>query len=93
MRNVLAHYTTVIWLILVTMTALSWWLGEHNMTLVNQHLTAPAVTTIMLVVSFFKVRLVGLHFMELRHAPLPLRLIFEAWVWGVGAALLIMYWN
>ena len=62
---------------------------------------APAVDTLLyrahlydsvLVIAFIKVRFVGLEFMELRQAPLPLRLIFELWLILACATLLILYW-
>ena len=37
------------------------------------------------------VRLVGLDFMELRHAPLPLRAAFEAYCVGMWALLSALY--
>jgi hypothetical protein len=39
-----------------------------------------------------KARLIGLEFMELRRAPLALRLAFELWVLVVCAGLLGLYW-
>lgn len=66
---------TVVWLFLVAATVLSWALGtDHGF--VSDHLTA---SLIILVVAFVKVRFVGLYFMELNHAPVPLRLLLEAW--------------
>jgi hypothetical protein len=48
-------------------------------------------TSAVLVVAFVKVRFVGLYFMELRSAPVPLRWVFEAWVVVVCALLLGLY--
>ncbi|RYZ61970.1 MAG: hypothetical protein EOP08_12780, partial [Proteobacteria bacterium] len=48
---------------------------------------ARAATVTALVVAFFKARLIILDFMEVRHAPLPLRIFCEAWVVLVGGAL------
>lgn len=49
-------------------------------------------TSAVLAIAFVKVRCIGLEFMELRTAPLPLRIAFEAWVGIVCAALLALYW-
>lgn len=51
--------------------------------------------TALLVLAFaaVKVRLVGLDFMELRHAPTPMRLAFEAYcvvLWGTLSALYVL---
>jgi hypothetical protein len=45
----------------------------------------------ILAVAFAKTQLVGSFFMELRTAPLPLRLAFSAWVVGVGGIIVAMY--
>ncbi|WP_294009930.1 cytochrome C oxidase subunit IV family protein [Streptomyces sp.] len=42
-------------------------------------------------IALIKVRLVGLHFMELRNAPAALRGAFEAYVAATGATLLALY--
>jgi hypothetical protein len=91
MKSVVISYTSLVWLGLVTLTAVSWILGERS------HLASASPETIthmgiaMIVVAFIKVRFVGLHFMELGHAPWPLRLLFEAWVVVVCIILLVLY--
>jgi hypothetical protein len=45
---------------------------------------------IVLAIAAIKVRLVGLDFMELRHAPIPLRAVFECYcvvMWAVLSGL------
>jgi predicted membrane channel-forming protein YqfA (hemolysin III family) len=42
-------------------------------------------------VAFVKVRFIGLDFMELRRAPAPLRLAFEAWLLVIAGTLMTMY--
>jgi len=75
-----------IWLVLVAATLASWSLGSgHGL---SRGATAGVA---VLVVAFVKVRLVGLYFMELRSAPIPLRLAFEAWVLVVGGVLIGLY--
>ncbi len=36
-------------------------------------------------IAALKIRLVGMHFMELRHAPLALRIAFHGWIVAVWA--------
>jgi hypothetical protein len=48
-------------------------------------------TALVLVVTFVKVNLVGMNFMELREAVLPLRAIFNAFCIVVCASLIGMY--
>jgi hypothetical protein len=76
---------TAVWLLLILATLFSWESAHVG----HDHRLS---SSIVLVVAFIKVRFVGLEFMELRAAPLPLRLIFEAWVVLACAALLILYW-
>jgi caa(3)-type oxidase subunit IV len=76
---------SLIWLVLIAATLVSWKVGtDHG---VHAHLA----TVIVLLVAFIKVRLVGMYFMELREAPLPLRLIFEGYCVVVCTTLIIMY--
>jgi len=48
-------------------------------------------TVCTLALAGWKVRLVVLDFMELRHAPWPLRIAFEAWSVGVPAMICGFY--
>ncbi len=45
---------------------------------------------LVVIIAFVKVHLIGTYFMELRHAPLVLRVAFSAWVVGVGTTLLVL---
>ncbi|MFJ8786168.1 MULTISPECIES: cytochrome C oxidase subunit IV family protein [unclassified Streptomyces] len=69
---------------LVLATLSSWLLGIEGST---STLIGCAVVAIALI----KVRLVGLHFMELRNAPAFLRGAFEVYVVATGATLLTLY--
>ncbi|MEH3140267.1 MAG: cytochrome C oxidase subunit IV family protein [Mycobacterium kyogaense] len=72
------------WLILVAATIVSWVVGAD-------HGTGSAVGVIVLGIAAIKVRLVGLDFMELRHAPVPLRATFEAYCVGMWVLLSALY--
>jgi hypothetical protein len=77
---------TAVWLILVVATLVSW---ESARAGSDQGLATSAV----LAIAFVKVRFIGLEFMELRTAPLPLRLAFELWLLVVCSVLLALYWR
>jgi Prokaryotic Cytochrome C oxidase subunit IV len=68
------------WLILVAATLVSWLVGA-------EHGTGSLLAVLVLGIAAVKVRLVGLDFMELRHAPLPLRAAFECYCVGMWAVL------
>lgn len=76
---------TQVWLVLMAATcATTWWLSKDGF--------SPRVATVAIVlIAACKVRLVLLHFMELQQAPLPWRLLFEAWVLISTAAVLGFY--
>jgi heme/copper-type cytochrome/quinol oxidase subunit 4 len=77
---------TAIWGVLIALTLLSWWMGtDHGVD------SARTASVLVLLVAFFKVRFVGLYFMELRSAPLPLRALFEGWCTVVSATVIAMY--
>jgi hypothetical protein len=42
-------------------------------------------------VAFVKARLIGLYFMDLRHAPTALRVLFEAWCVAVCGTVIGLY--
>ncbi len=83
MPQSLPRRITIIWLLLVLATGLSWG-SAHDL----GHLGARTATMAAILIAFFKARLIILDFMEVRHAPLPLRLICEAWVVVVAGALI-----
>jgi len=76
----------LMWLVLVLVTLFSW---ETAVTHGMEGLAA----TIVLLLAYFKVRLIGLEFMELRHAPWPMRIFYELWAAGVTASLFGQYWG
>jgi hypothetical protein len=45
----------------------------------------------IIIIAFIKVRWVGLDFMELRGAPLGLRIAFEVWVIAIAGTLVGLY--
>ncbi|MGB3352839.1 MAG: cytochrome C oxidase subunit IV family protein [Mycobacterium sp.] len=72
------------WLVLIAATLVSWMVGAD-------HGTGSMAAVVVLAIAAFKVRLVGLDFMELRHAPIPLRAAFECYCVGMWALLSALY--
>ena len=86
MRELLFNRLTLIWVLLVAATALSWAMG-HGMGLHDRRIASVAIIG----VAALKARYVILDFMELRGAPLVPRLVAEAWVAVLGAAMIGLY--
>ena len=76
--------STVVWLVLIAATMVSWAVG-------SDHGAGSTVALVVLGVAMFKVRFVGLDFMELRQAPLLLRGIFEFYCGALWCVLAGMY--
>jgi caa(3)-type oxidase subunit IV len=81
MRSLRTDPAVRIWLVLVLATFLSWWLATERWH--GGDLGAVAI----LIVAAVKIRLVGLHFMELGDAPPLLRAVFELYVVALLAGL------
>lgn len=75
----------VVWAALVAATLISLALGEDWI----GH--GDLAAALVIAIAFIKVRLVGMHFMELRHAPLPLRLAFQAYCGVASIVLIVLY--
>jgi hypothetical protein len=74
----------VSWVVLIVATLVSYALGAS-------HGTGSVMVVVVLAIAAIKIRLVGLDFMELRNAPLPLRLVFEGYCIGLWALLSGLY--
>jgi hypothetical protein len=72
------------WLILIAATVVSLAVGA-------EHGTGSMVVLVVLAIAALKVRLVGLDFMELRHAPILLRAAFEFYCVAIWAVLSGLY--
>jgi len=80
---------TGVWLVLILATLTSWRLGtDHGF---GSHSGHSVASSVIVLVAFVKVRLVGLYFMELREAPIALRGLFEGYCLVVCALVLTMY--
>lgn len=77
----------LVWLALVLATLFSWWGAA------GQPFASSAVQlggAIAVAVGFAKVWLIGMHFMDLRHAPPLLRRAFAAWTVLVGGMVVAL---
>jgi hypothetical protein len=74
----------VSWLIMIAATLVSFVVGVD-------HGTGAVIVVVVLGIAAIKVRLVGLDFMELRHAPVVLRVIFEIYCVVLWATLSGLY--
>ncbi|MCY4426732.1 MAG: cytochrome C oxidase subunit IV family protein [Halieaceae bacterium] len=89
MMSLINSKVTYVWCFLAVLTGVSWVLGDGY-----DPGTAEGyryVTIALLVLAFFKTRLVIMYFMEVLNAPLPLRGIFEGWVIVVCGILITLY--
>jgi heme/copper-type cytochrome/quinol oxidase subunit 4 len=83
--SVLRERVTLVWLVLMALTCVTTW-G------LSKDLFSPPVAVVgIFLIAAVKVRYVMLDFMELRDAPLPVRLAFEAWP-AVVAAVILAFW-
>ena len=89
MFSLIRHPASLVWLILGIATIFSWSIGSDISTVEPD--ARQQASLILLVLAFVKARLIISHFMEVRHAPLALRLVCDAWVLGVGGATVGSY--
>lgn len=79
----------LVWGALMAATLASWWLGIDEGG--DPGDGASVATAAVIVIAFVKIRFVGRYFMELRDAPLILRVILDAYVVVVGTTLVVLY--
>jgi heme/copper-type cytochrome/quinol oxidase subunit 4 len=83
--SVLRERVTWVWLGLVVLTCVTTWGLSKDM-------FTPAVAVVgTFIIAAVKVRYVMLDFMELRYAPIPVRVVAEAWP-VVVAAMILGFW-
>jgi Prokaryotic Cytochrome C oxidase subunit IV len=88
MRTVVRTNASLIWFLLCALTIVSWALGTNHGFGGSNHLPASLV---IFAVAIFKVRMVGLYFMELKMAPRVLRGLFEGYCLGLLGLLTAMF--
>lgn len=85
MIHLVRNRVTLVWFLLVVATAASWEFG-HGVGFDSIRHASIAI----IVIAFVKVRFVILDFMEIRHAPLPMRIVGEVWGVVVCTALVVL---
>lgn len=88
MKIYLLQRNTAVLLVLVLLTLTSWYLGLEQS---HAQQVSQWSGIAMLLLAFFKVRLVIQHFMEVREAPLMLRLACEGWVVVAASVTIAAY--
>ena len=78
-----------VWLFLLAATLVNWTLME--MGVLGLHVSAKLLGSAILLLAFFKVRLVIRHFMEVAEAPVMLGRIFDGWIVMTCASLLFQF--
>ena len=91
MKTLINDRVSFVWLILATLTAVSWVLADGASP--ETATGAAYLTMALLALAFFKVRLVIMHFMEVLDAPWLLRGLFEVWVVAVFIAMCVFYYT
>ena len=76
---------TIVWAALMLATCASTWLLSNN------SVTPGVATLTIMLIAAFKVRLVMRHFMEVRRAPLSLRLVCDGWLLAVTTLIVTVY--
>jgi hypothetical protein len=76
---------TLVWVLLLALT-----FGSFVVGIEQGAGFASAAAVIILGIAMFKVRLIGIHFMDVRVAPPALRVIFEAYVLVVFTVLVVI---
>lgn len=76
---------TIVWAVLMAASIIATWF-------LSKDAFSPEVAAVGSIgIAAFKIRLVLIHFMDLKEAPLLLRTAFEAWVAVVTLAILGLY--
>ena len=84
----LANSLTRAWLILLAVTAVTFWMGESGS--LGRGTMAPML--LLFALTFVKGLLVSLDFLELRHAPALWRWMVLVWLALVLGAIVLAYW-
>lgn len=76
---------TLVWFVLMIATVITTWVLSKN------SFSATEATLATIAIAGWKVRLVLLHFMEMKHAPWLPRLLFEGWIVLAMLVILVPY--
>lgn len=91
MRDLIQQRATYVFAGLVLITAIAFWLTVgHGAASLNE--AQSIVWTEVIFLAYLKVRWILLDFMELRSAPIKLRLLFEFFAVALAAGLISINW-
>ncbi len=91
LRYAVRQPATLVWGALIVATSVSWALGTG--TRLEDGADTGLVAAVLVGIALVKVRLVIRYFMEVREAPLALRLVTDLWCVAVGVAILGLGWG
>ncbi|OBC01075.1 prokaryotic cytochrome C oxidase subunit IV family protein [Mycobacterium sp. 852013-50091_SCH5140682] len=80
---------TCVWLILSMLTVTSWWIGPVRSPGIPQ--PSVPITVVVLALGAVKCRMVIRYFMDVRSAPMWLRVVTDAWLVLLWGAVLAIY--
>lgn len=89
MVRIVKSRLTLLWIALLLATFVSWEAVEGIAWLHDLRLAG----VLVVVIAFVKARYIMLDFMELRDAPIPMRLFAEAWWMLVGLIIVGAFWT
>jgi Prokaryotic Cytochrome C oxidase subunit IV len=90
-KELINQRATYIFAALVLLSGVGFWLTAGRGA-VGLHEPQSIIWAQIIIIACIKVRWIMLDFMELRTAPMRLRLLFELWVVALGAALISINW-
>jgi len=89
MTSLIRNPLTIVWALLTTVTLASWLTARDGGA---SHQTNTTVTLVVLLIAAIKAQLVIWHFMEVRRAPVWLKVTTSGWVVALFALLLGLYY-
>ncbi|MGB6207753.1 cytochrome C oxidase subunit IV family protein [Mycobacterium sp.] len=89
MTTTAARTTTYAWIILSAITIVSWWLAPGHTR--GAAVASVPITVAVVLLGFIKGRMIIRYFMEVRTAPLWLKLFTDAWLVILWAGVLAIY--
>jgi len=92
MMHQLLKPVSATWLFLMLATSLSWWLGQDQAFSSDISSDYRIVSSGLMLIAFIKARIVIRYFMEVREAPLALKLVCDTWLVLVCGAIIYLYW-
>lgn len=84
-KHVTTFQAVAVWLFLVLATLTTGWLADHH------GLAGQWTVAVVMLVAACKARAVILYYMEVKYAPVKLKLVFEAWVLTASGLILALW--